>query len=48
MALTLFATALMEAHTGENDNLVLPLYACAVYTAATRVQLVTAGALGYQ
>jgi len=48
VALTLFATALMEAHTGENDNLVLPLYACAVYTAATRVQLVTAGALGYQ
>ena len=37
--LTLLATTFMEAFTNENDNLILPLFACALYIILVRIHL---------
>jgi len=37
--LTLLATTLMEAFTNETDNLILPLFACALYIILIRIHL---------
>ena len=37
--LTLLATTFMEAFTNESDNLILPLFACALYIILVRIQL---------
>jgi dolichol kinase len=38
---TLVATTLMEAFTSQNDNLVLPIFACAFYMAIVHFQILS-------